>query len=128
MGIDKHERAAGPKKLKDKPSFSMTWVQFTEKDIHAEYFTQTSTLDEPLERMFESAESGWKYSISYSESYNGYVASATCRDKDSIYENRVFLISHVDGSKAIKAIAYIIHTMLPRGDFLNGNALQASNW
>ena len=128
MGSDKHELAGKPKGSKSKDNYSMTWVSFQDRDISSEYFQADQSILEPIERMFELQESGWKFSYSWSQAYDGYIASATCRDKDSDYYQRVFLVSHVDGSKAIRAIAYVLHTMLPRGDFEGSNALRASTW
>lgn len=128
MNTRRHE-ADGPKKgQKKQDNYSMTWVQFLERDIDDTYFLPNQTVEEPVDRLLELLESGWKVSLSYSEAYDGYIASATCRDKDSDYYQRVFLISHVDGCKAIRLIAYVLHTMLPRGDFVGSNALKANTW
>ena len=128
MGNDKNEFGAAKKGAKKKDNYSMTWVTFQERDIDSPYFLPDQSVEEPIERMFELQESGWKFSFSWSAAYDGYIASATCRDEDSDYFQRVLLVSHVDGAKAIRAIAYVLHTMLPRGDFEGSNALRASNW
>ena len=128
MGTDRHEYAGAKKGQKKQDNYSMTWVDFTKSDIDDGYFLPDQTVEEPIDRLLELCESKWKISLSYSEAYDGYIASATCRDKDSPYFQRVFLISHVDGCKAIRLIAYVLHTMLPRGDFSGGNALKASTW
>ena len=72
MGNDRHESTGARSKRKEKSVFTMTWVTMTAEDIAAQNSTQTLSLDESLERMFECAESGWKFSLSYSESYSGY--------------------------------------------------------
>lgn len=128
MGNDKNERASAKKRPPRKSAFAMTWVTFLEHDIASAYFAPDQDAKDALEHLFVAAESGWKFSLSYSESYEGYIASITNRDKDSNYYQRCFLVSHVDGVKAIRAIAYVLHTMLPRGDFLNDNNLKAATW
>ena len=128
MGKDRNEFAAAKKSTGKREDYRMTWVTFQEHDIGAKYFVSGQTVEEPVDRLLELCESNWKISLSYSDAYGGFIGSATCRDKDSVYYKRVFLVSHVDGCKAVRAIAYVLHTMLPRGDFLGGDTLKASTW
>jgi hypothetical protein len=64
-----------------------------------------------------------KISISYSQYYDCYYVSLTCKDEHSTYYDHTFAISHNDLRKAIGIIMYVFSELMPnKSPLLDGQS------
>lgn len=72
--------------------------------------------------------SGWKISISWSDWFDCYYVSGTCKQEDSEYFDKTYSLKHMDLAKGLLVLQYVILIWAETGKLEDKPAGDAYNW
>jgi len=70
----------------------------------------------------------WKISFSYSDYYDCYFASATCKDESSPYHNLVFSLQHAQLVKAFGVLVFAVLVMAENEEIIVPTSSNPFDW
>lgn len=128
MGRDRNEPRRAASTNGDVSGYDTNWIEPSERtiaDVKARLVTGETWVWGTLGEMVEA---GWKLSINWSDHYGGVIVSGTCKDKAHAYYKKVFLVQHVEYTKAVALLMHIFEAEgLADGEYLTAES-KAASW
>lgn len=123
------KRGKGTSNVSGKSTFDKFHViEFSDR-ARAEFTVWSKSADLDFSSVvIKLCESGWKVSLSFSEHYDCYFGSLTCKQPGEDYFEHTFAVRHVDFNKLIGLLQYVVESLLADSKFRIPSRSDTANW